>query len=289
MASRFTIPARSEEALAKFKSVYAQQSDIPEGLRDFFVQVAEGRLKGKWVPEAEETEEYGIADTGKLTRAMTSERAERERVEKELKKFRDAMGDDDPVEAKKALERIRKGGADLSKDEAVQQAIQAATGELTKKLNGEITARDGKITNLTGTVRKMVIRDQLRDALSKAGVRPSLAEYAARHAEDWADVDGIDEGSPKLVFLTEDRKGKRYATDGSLLSADAFVQQLREKTPDLFSGPGAEGGGRSGDTRNGGAGGGFSMTEDQIRKDPGAYQRMTEAAAKDGKSVQILK
>jgi hypothetical protein len=272
--------------MAKIKAVYENEADIPANAKDLFVQAADGRLKGKWVLDADAVEEFGVADTRKLTSALASERTSRDRLEGEVRSLKEAIGDMDITEAKKALERVRKAGGDLTRDEAVQAAIASATGEMKKKLDAEVSKHSEKAAKLAGTVRKLVVQSDLRAALVKAGVKPSLLDLAVKAAEDSADVDGIDEGSPRLVFL-DDKREKRYSSSGQLMTADEFASILRERTPDLFQGPGAEGSGRTGDVRGGGQQR-FRITADEMRKNPNEYQRRKEEAAKVGQTLEIV-
>jgi hypothetical protein len=265
-----------------FKARYETKEAAPEWLREHLRQIPDGKHRGKWIPDVESEDGFALDDIKGLKGSLESERAAREKHESDLRALREAIGDVDITEARKALDRMKKSGGDLSKDEAVQALIATATGELKTKLETDVKKATDRAAKLEGSVRKLVIRNALHEAITKA---KGNAELLMPHAEAHADVDGLDGDNPRLVFLGEDGKTKRLSLksgDNGLMGADEFVQTfLVPKFPPAFAGPGTTGSGAGGHGAPSSTTGRIVLTREQA-KNPQAYQRAKDAAAKTG-------
>lgn len=268
--------------MAALKARYAKQEDAPEWLRPHMRQLTEGRFRGQWVPDVDSEDGFGLEDVKGLKDSLESERTRVRENERHLAELKAKFGDMDPEEARKALERIRKAGGDLSKDEAVQAQIQAAIKELKTAHEKEKSSLAEQVTKLTGSVRRLVVRNRLQEAITKA---EGNAELLMPHAEAFADVDGLETDNPRLVFLSDDRKSRRPSLKSgvdALMDADEFVESLlKPRFPPAFKGPGARGSGKTGDNADRFANGRVTISREDA-KDAGKYQAAQARAEKAG-------
>lgn len=119
----------------------------------------------------------GIAldDTGKLKRALDTERAARKKAEVEVTKYKNDDGEViDPDAARAALARIAEVGDEKDVETRIAEGIRQREADLTKRHTRDIE----KITVERDAARKsaeaLLVRSQMSSAINKAGGKESI-------------------------------------------------------------------------------------------------------------------
>lgn len=226
------------------KAVFDTQDAIPEGMREEYVE-----QDGKWVlnvegdhPATQKIVQDANAKVGEFRQNNINLMKERDELNQRLAAFKDV----DPAKYKELQTKIAelekkgvKGSDDISA--LVQKAVTDAVGPLNTQLE-EIKTREQEATKKLGL---QSVKDRLRQAAVKAGIREEAVPDFVQRALASGDVDG-----DKINFRNEDGS-PRYSQQraGELLSELEFAESLQKAAPHLYK---PSTGGDAGGSGNGG-------------------------------------
>jgi hypothetical protein len=214
------------------KSVYEKAEDVPEALKDEYKEV-----DGKWVIDVENVDALPRVAT------LKNENAQRRISEKKAKDALSAFGDLKPEEVRSQLERIpelelaAEGKIDDKKiEKIVETRLNSKVAPIQRELDQtkqKLGESEKVITEYRVKEKTRTIHDSVRQAASKAKLRPEALEDALMLGERVLDVD--DTGN----VVTKDGVGVTPGVDPSV-----WFTELQSKRPHWW-----------GETVGGGAGG----------------------------------
>ena len=227
---------------------YANQSDIPESLREHY-----NEKDGRWIIDTDPP----MQDNAGAVAALNTERGLRREAEKQLTEYKVRYEGIDPEEVKRLRERVR--GLDES-EIYDKQGIDALVARRTQSMKEEheriVNVKDREINQNKDKAQQFETRwrqDRIKTALTGAavlaGVEKGAVEDAVRRGMVvFTDVD--EQG----VVLAKNGEDIRYGKDGiTPLAPEEFFAALKPIASHLFgmsSGSGAPG-------QNGQPGAGF--------------------------------
>lgn len=235
---------------------------------------------------------WELANTVNLKSALSKERTDREKFEKELQKWKDI----DPEAAREALKKVKEFG-DLDPEKKLaeakkifEQQLEDKYANLQKQLDAkhksEIDGATKKIGSLNTKLQKTMIHEAALRAISdEKGVAELLLPVVTSRAR----VKEID-NEDYIVEILDDRGNPRISpSSGSTapMTLGELVKELKsnEKFGRAFDGTGQTGtGAQPGTTRN--ASGGHTISAADA-KDTGKYRAAKEAATKAGQPLTI--
>lgn len=247
------------------KAIVDALDGVPEAARGFYKQ-AEG---GKFVLDVEPVDGFALEDVNGLKTMLGKERSTRERLERDVVKFKDI----DPDKAREALAKLEELTAiDPAKeaDKIASTKFEAAKAQLLQKHEGEITTRDQRIGHLTKTVEGLLIDAAATAALAEAKGSVDLLLPHVRASTRVKEVDG-----GRFVVEVVDKEGNARIADakGTLMGIKELVAEMRQS--DTF-GRAFEGSGHSGSGKQPGSGAGGtgkSLSRAEYNALPAARQR----------------
>lgn len=194
---------------------------------DAYTPTAEGRYVLSDLP-IDLPEGYAIEDVNGLHNTIGATRKERDAMKAQLAKLQDMAKKFeglDPDEARKTMERIRKGDFE-SKDavEAVRRDMEREFGEREKTLTGQLEG-------LKSSTLKSHIGGEFQSACSAMNANAKLLAGAMNQIRgEW--VQGED-GAPRMeVTVVDDRGEVRYSKHpnrrGQPMTPREFVESLRD-------------------------------------------------------------
>jgi hypothetical protein len=283
-----------------YKAIIKNKSDIPEGLEKEYVE-----REGIFYLDVEEVDGFKLDNPQALKNTITAVRTERDAFQTSLKTFE---GIEDPAAAMAAVAKIKElGDLDgLDIDEKIKAGIEEHKTQLTTKFENDrlkletkskddMTAADSKYESLFGQYREQAVKNDALRILSELGgnaklLMPMIQQRArVNMTEDGAYGIQIigDDGNPvmtKVPGKTDDMTLKEYVTglrnDSNLAAA--------------FSGDGASGSGSTPSPSGGKTPSASGSANVPVRmtsaeaSDLNNYKRISEAAAKEGRSVEIV-
>lgn len=233
--------------MAKLKTIYEKEEDIPEGFHELYTERG-----GKWELNGVE----GVktqADIDRINEALRKEKADHKAAKEKLQAF----GDLDPEKVPEMISEldstkaqleaaIKDGKVDPEKnaaaiDAAVKRALGPVEREKTQlqrdldKARGETKQWQDKTTELEGNIRTSKIEQTLRDAALGAKVLPTAVDDAVMNGLRMCEL--TDDGR----VLTKDMPGITPGLDPS-----EFFKEMQEKRPHwwpLSQGGNSRGGG----------------------------------------------
>lgn len=251
---------------------------VPETMRPLFAEIPDGNFKGKFMPKIKGRDGFELRDVGGLTRTIENERRIRKDAEAKLAR----LGDLDPDQARAALERLEKLKDALPADQ-LKSHVEQALSSHQKASQKEIEARDKQIARLTKLVNDSLIDARAAMAIEKAGGHRALL---MPHIKSAAALEGLDGDGDVVTVLRGEKNEILYSAKDRVntvpMGLDEYVETLRERFPQAFSGGGASGSGASGGGGDGARGGKVRVRESEL---PARISELREAAAKAGKSV----
>lgn len=197
-----------------------QFTALPEELQAEYKQSDSGYVLDLQLPEGQE-----VANVTNLKKALSTERTNNVKLNEQIKKF----GDLDPEEAKTAYEK-RNEYLNFNKDQKVQEAINDAVKQVTKKNETLLAEVKERAARAETQLKSKLITNALQDALMKAKcshphlIMPSLERLCDMTVEEtgvWSvrvnDENGIPQlsasGSPLTIeeLVDDVSKQERYA------------------------------------------------------------------------------
>lgn len=251
------------------KAFYATQTEIPEALREHYVE-----RDGKWVLDAE-----GVEDVTGLKRALERERAEKARLEGIAAKFKNL----DPEKARAALAQL----------EAIEDKELIAAGDVEKLLQVRTDRMrqdyDSRLAAVTGE------KDTLSTKLSELLIDNGIQQAAIKHkVRETAVPDALNRG--RAVFKLVDGKAIPHKPDGSVwygkdgntpLTQDEWLGSiLTQEAPHMFEQSTGGGTPPGGGVKTGVQGGKYVISEEASR-DIRQYAAAKEQAQKAGAELVI--
>lgn len=231
------------------KAILDKIEDAPESLRDHYTAgTAESGTEGKFVLAVEPVGGFALEDVNGLKTALGKERSTRERLERDVVKFKDI----DPDKARDALAKLEElGNLDPAKeaDKIANTKFEAAKSQLLEKHTGELKTRDERIGFLTQTVESLLVDAAATGALAEAkGSVELLLPHVRAHTR-------VKESDGRFVVEVVDGDGNAKIADakGTPMDIKALVAEM--KASDTF-GRAFEGSGQSGSGKDHGSGGG---------------------------------
>lgn len=235
-------------------SIKAIVDEVPEGMADHYTK----REDGKFQLAIEAPEGWALEDVSGLKSAFSKEMENRKALERKVKAF----GDLDPDHAREAVAKWNEfKDIDPKKDadRIAQEKFEALQGQLGKKHQAEIQAREESNKKLRGQLEHLMVDAAATAALAEAGGSVDLLLPIIRSQTK---VTEDDDGSLTVQVLGQDGSPRitSKAGDSGMMTINELVQELRqsEKYGRAFDASGRSGSGM----RPGGSGG-----------EPGAYKR----------------
>lgn len=181
------------------KSIYESQDDVPEALREFYVDD-----KGKFVLAVEDI------DNHPKVRGVITANAENKRKRDEYKaRVGELEGKlaEIPEDFDSEQWATLKAGADpAKKDEQIQSMKQIYEGKianLQKKFETDIAAKEAELQERDGYIDSTVRDGGLKDHLLEVGVNPDLLDGALSSLRPSVKVQRDDSGKRKAVVETD--------------------------------------------------------------------------------------
>ena len=224
------------------KAILDSLDDIDDGLKEHYRPgKAEEGTDGKFVLDAIPVGGFALENVEGLKSALGKERTTRERLEKDVVKFKDL----DPDRARAALEELEQLKAiDPTKeaDKIANSKFEAAKAQLLEKHLDELGERDQRIGHLTKSVEELLIDAAATTALAEAkGSVELLLPHVRKHTKV-KEVDG------KFVVEVVDAAGNGRIADGQGTPMDikSLVAEMRQSDTfaRAFDGEGQSGSGK---------------------------------------------
>lgn len=164
------------------KAVLDSLDDVNEALRGEYREgTADEGLEGKFVLSVESVGGYALEDVGGLKTALGKERSQRERLERDVVKFKD-IDPDKARDALQELEAIKAIDPTKEADKIANTKFEAAKAQLLEKHTGEVTGLNDRIKHLSGTVESLLVDQVATAALAEAkGSVDLLLPHVQRH------------------------------------------------------------------------------------------------------------
>jgi regulator of replication initiation timing len=252
---------------------------LPEGHQAFYTQHDdEHRLDvesvGGWALDNID----GLRNTlTKLKTSNTELKAWKESKAAELDGF-------DMDEAKKAMERVKALEGNEGK---FKEQIEAIRKDITESFEQKNAALATENESLTKQLTRQIVESAATMALSK---HKADAELLMPHIAKCVQAVRGDDGEYTLRIFGPDgleALSKQTGRNAEPMDMDELVgSAMKQRFPAAYDGSGATGSGATGSSRSG-SGGRYSISEEQARNDPRAYQRVRAEAAKAGQQVTI--
>lgn len=225
------------------KAVLTSLDGIDDSIKALYVE-----KDGKHILDVETVEGYALEDVSGLKTALGKERTTRERLERDVVKFKDL----DPDKAREALAKLEElTSIDPAKeaDKIANTKFEAAKSQLLEKHQGDLTARDGKISSLEGLVDQLARK---QEAIAAIAEHKGSVDLLLPHVLNITKSEVTDDGVRVKVLQPDGND--RVNGKGDPMSIRELVAEMRQS--DIY-GPAFEGSGQSGSGKqpNGGGGG----------------------------------
>lgn len=213
------------------KHVIEKLEDVPEALREHYVQSDDGKYRLD-----------GVEDVSGLKSALEKERKERAEAKAALQRLKDI----DPDE----YQRLKKESEDRETDKAMKKGeYDKLLSQVVEKHKGELDLKEQRIKSLTGSLESHLIDAEATRAIAGAKGVPELLLPHVRASARVVEEDG------KFVVKIVDKDGNPRIGDanGAPMSIAQLVGEMRQS--EVFgrafeasgaSGSGAPNGGRAG-------------------------------------------
>jgi hypothetical protein len=232
------------------KAIIDKLEDAPEALREHYVAgTADNGADGKFILGVEAVSGFALENVEGLKSALGKERTTRERLERDVVKFKDL----DPDKARAALtelEELKKLDPNKEADKIANSKFEAAKAQLLEQHTKEVEAKDARIAKLTGAVDGLTRKQQATVALAEAkGSVELLLPHVLAHTR----VKETEAGD--FVVEVVDAAGNARIADakGSPMDIKGLVAEMRqsETFARAFDGDGHSGSGKEHDNPGG--------------------------------------
>lgn len=225
------------------KAVLANLDGLDDGTKALYIE-----RDGKHVLDVEPVDGFSLEDVQGLKTALGKERTTREKLERDVVKFKDL----DPDKARSALtelEELKKLDPASEADKIANTKFEAAKSQLLERHTSEVASRDERIGHLSKTVEALLIDNAATAAIADAKGSVDLLLPHVRAHTHVREVDG------KFVVEVVDKDGNAKIADskGTPMDIKGLVAEMRQS--ETF-GRAFEGSGNSGTGKQPGNGGG---------------------------------
>lgn len=233
------------------KAIVEKLEDVPESLREHYAPgAAADGTEGKFVLKVESVGGFALENVDGLKSALGKERTQREKLEKDVVKYKDI----DPDKAREALAKLAElGTLDPAKeaDKIANTKFEAAKAQLLEKHGAELTQRDQRIGQLHKTVETLLVDAAATSALAEA---KGSVELLLPHVRAHTRVKEVD-GKFSVEVVDKDGNGRIADGKGTPMDIGGLVAEMKKSDTfgRAFEGTGHSG---SGAQPNGGSGGG---------------------------------
>lgn len=229
------------------KAIIDAVEGLPDGVKEHYTK----RDDGKFVLSVDPVDGFALEDVTGLKTALGKERTTRERLERDVVKFKDM----DPDKAREALAKLEEfTSIDPAKeaDKIANTKFEAAKAQLLEKHTGEVKARDERIGHLIKSVESLLIDAAAASALAEAkGSVELLLPHVRAHTR-------VKEADGKFTVEVVDKDGNARIADakGGLMDIKGLVAEMRasETFGRAFEGSGNTGSGKQPGSGSGGTG-----------------------------------
>lgn len=230
------------------KAILASLDGIDDATKVLYVE-----KDGKFVLDVEPVDGFSLEDVSGLKTALGKERTSREKLERDVIKFKDL----DPDKARAALvelEELKKLDPASEADKIANAKFEAAKTQLLEKHTGEMGAIKQRNDFLEGHIGTLLIDNAATLALAEAKGSVDLLLPHVRAHTRVKEVDG------KFVVEVVDKDGNAKIADskGTPMDIKALVAEMRQS--DTF-GRAFEASGNTGTGKQPGNGGGGNGTQ----------------------------
>lgn len=250
------------------KAFYAAQTEIPEPLREHYVE-----KDGKWVLDTE-----GGEDVSGLKGALGKEREARASLERTLADLKKQLGDADPAKAREAVKKLQDlEDKKLIEEGKVEELLAARTKRMQDDYEAKLRETSDALAAREKQISELVIDNALRAVATTAKVRATAVDdFLERGRKVYRLKDGkaVPMNGDEIIF---GKKGNEP------MPMDEWAAGLTSAAPHLFEG--STGGGAA--PSAGGAGKPYVLTAEQA-KDRQMYLQAKDAAQKAGQELQIV-
>lgn len=261
--------------------------ELPEALREHYVQVSDGDHAGKWRLDVTAAGGLELASVGKLRKGLEDERGRARGINAELAKLRAVIGEETSLEELGAALQRAKESEDWTPDQKVQERLNSLREQLVGAHGKELKSRDERIEKLTDRLRREVVQAQIVQALAEAGAPAELATVIGSRVRAEVTPDA------EFTFDVLNEDGQP-AVDGSgnPLQIPALVEEFKKHPTwgKLYAGSNSSGSGANSGAGGGGGGadGQFTMSAAEAREHPQRYYALAEKADAAGRTVELL-
>lgn len=228
------------------KAVVEKLDGLDDGVKSLYAE-----KDGRFVLDVEPVDGFALEDVNGLKTALGKERTTREKLEKDVIKYKDL----DPDKARAALtelEELKQIDPAKEADKIANTKFEAAKAQLLEKHTGEITSRDERIGHLTKTVESLMVDQVATSALAEAkGSVDLLLPHVRAHTR-------VKEADGKFVVEVIDADGNIKIADskGTPMDIKGLIAEMKssEKFGRAFEGSGQSGSGKQPGNGSGGSG-----------------------------------
>lgn len=232
------------------KALLDKVEDAPEAVRGFYEKNEE---TGKFHLKVDPVDGFALEDVNGLKTALGKERSTRERLERDIVKFKDI----DPEKARSALEELeelKKLDPNKEADKIATSKVEAAKAQLLEKHTSEIKERDERNAVLQREVERLLIDAAATSALAEA---KGSVELLLPHVRAHTRVKEVEGGKFTVEVVDKDGNAKIADAKGTPMDIKGLVAEMRQSDAfgRAFEGSGQSGSGSNGSGSGGGGGG----------------------------------
>lgn len=205
------------------KAIVEKLDDVNEAHRDVYREgTADEGLEGKYVLAVEGAGGYALENVEGLKSALGKERSTRERLERDVVKFKDL----DPDKARQALaelEELKAIDPNKEADKIANSKVEAAKAQLLEKHKGELTAKEERIGHLSKTVESLLVDQVATTALAEAkGSVKLLLPHVRAHTR-------VKEMDGKFTVEVVDQEGNARIADakGTPMAIKDLIAEMK--------------------------------------------------------------
>lgn len=232
------------------KAIVEKLEDIAEPLREHYrAGAAEEGLEGRFVLAVEGSSGYALENVDGLKSALGKERTTREKLERDVVKFKDI----DPDKARTALaelDELKKLDPAKEADKIANGKFEAAKAQLIQAHQTEIGQREERIGHLARTVEGLLVDAVATTALAEA---KGSVELLLPHVRAHVKVKELD-GKFGVEVVDKDGNARIADAKGTPMDIKGLVAEMRQSETfgRAFEADGHDGQGKKQDTSSSG-------------------------------------
>lgn len=273
------------------KRFYDNQDDIPEALRDAYVE-----RDGKYVLDAEASDgEKNAEDVRKALAARDNEKSNYAKLAKEFEAFKAQLGGIDPARLPDAIDALSKVDdlehqrlLDEKKfEEAAEQKYKRKMAEMMRQMETveqSVSEWKSKYDTAINRLRTEAVTKTLTQLMNENGANPKMTPFIINELEKTWELDENLNLAP-IALSSDGEKMTAYGADGKPLTPREQVVTFLKETP--WAVLESRGTGSSHQSNGANGNGQVSITREEAR-DVNVYARRKEQAEKAGQELVIM-